>query len=55
MEKTGYIIVKVEHEAKDLEVICKECAWDIDHENIIDAKIVGYVEHDPEFDHEVLH
>ena len=55
MEKTSYIIVKVEHEAKDLEVICKECAWDIDHELMLDAKIIGYVEHNPDFDYEVLH
>ena len=51
----GYIIVKVEHEAKDLETICKECAWDMDHELMLDAKIIGYVEHNPDFDYEVLH
>ena len=33
----------------------KECNWDIDHELMVDAKIIGYVEHDPDFDYEVLH
>ena len=33
----------------------RENDWDIEHDTIIDAKIVGYVEHDPEFDYEVLH
>jgi hypothetical protein len=54
MSKWSYIIIKVEHDAPNTEVVARECYWDIDHENIIDAKIVGYVEHDPEFDHEVL-
>ena len=53
--KSGYIIIKVEHEAENLEIICKECEWDIDHELLLDGKIIGYVEHNPEFDYEVLH
>ena len=53
--KSGYIIIKVEHEADSLEKICKECDWDLDHENLLDAQITGYVEHNPEFDYEVLH
>jgi len=55
MSKSGYIIVKVEHEAENLEIICKECEWDIDHELLLDGKIIGFVEHNPEFDYEVLH
>ena len=55
MTKQGYIIIKVEHDASTTETIARECDWDIEHETIIDAKIVGYVEHDPEFDYEVLH
>ena len=50
MSKWAYIIIKVEHDAPNTEVVARECHWDIDHETIIDAKIVGYVEHDPEFD-----
>ena len=55
MSKSGYIIVKVEHEAENLEIICKECEWDIDHELLLDGKIIGFVEHNPEFDYVVLH
>ena len=55
MSKWAYIIIKVEHDAPNTEVVARECHWDIEHHDIIDAKIVGYVEHDPEFDHEVLH
>ena len=55
MSKWAYIIIKVEHDAPNTEVVARDCHWDIDHETIIDAKIVGYVEHDPEFDYEVLH
>ena len=55
MTKQGYIIIKVEHDADNLEIICKECEWDLDHELLIDAQITGYVEHNPEFDYEVLH
>tara|TARA_Y100001937_G_scaffold126608_1_gene196291 strand:- start:1660 stop:1848 length:189 start_codon:yes stop_codon:yes gene_type:complete len=51
----GYIIVKVEHDAFSMEQIAKECNWDMDHELMVDAKIIGYVEHDPDFDYEVLH
>ena len=49
MSKWAYIIIKVEHDAPNTEIVAKECHWDIDHETITDAKIVGYVEHDPEF------
>tara|TARA_X000001388_G_scaffold19898_1_gene13165 strand:- start:3122 stop:3319 length:198 start_codon:yes stop_codon:yes gene_type:complete len=55
MTKQGYIIIKVEHDANNLEIICRDCEWDIDHDLLVDAKIIGYVEHDPEFDYEVLH
>jgi len=55
MTKQGYIIIKVEHDADNLEIICRDCEWDIDHDLLVDAKIIGYVEHDPEFDYEVLH
>ena len=55
MSKWAYIIIKDEHDAPTTDVIPRECFWDIEHHDIIDAKIVGYVEHDPEFDHEVLH
>ena len=55
MSKWAYIIIKVEHDAPNTELIARECDWYIEHETIIDAKIVGYVEHDPEFDYEVLH
>tara|TARA_B100001250_G_C19795258_1_gene788419 strand:- start:1282 stop:1446 length:165 start_codon:yes stop_codon:yes gene_type:complete len=51
----GYIIIKVEHEADNLETICRECEWDIEHELMTDAKIIGYVEHNPDFDYNVLH
>ena len=54
MSKWAYIIIKVEHDAPNTEVVQKN-DWDIDHPSIVDAKIVGYVEHDPEFDYEVLH
>ena len=55
MSKWSYIIIKVEHDASNTEVVARECYWDIEQEIIIDAKIVGYVEHDPELDHEILH
>jgi len=56
MPKSGYIIVKVEYEDHTtLERIAKECEWDIDHELLLDGKIIGFVEHNPEFDYEVLH
>tara|TARA_X000001382_G_scaffold41262_1_gene27682 strand:+ start:72 stop:239 length:168 start_codon:yes stop_codon:yes gene_type:complete len=55
MSSSGYIIIRVEHDAPNMEKITKECNWDIDHELMLDAKIVGYVEHDPDFDYEVLH
>ena len=55
MSKCVFLLLNVEHEAPFTEVVARECHWDIDHETIIDAKIVGYVEHDPEFDDEVLH
>ena len=55
MSKFAYIIVKIEHDAPNTETVARECSWDIEHETIIDANIVGYVEYDPEFDYEVLH
>jgi len=55
MKKFAYIIVKIEHDAPNTETVARECSWDIEHETIIDANIVGYVEYDPEFDYEVLH
>ena len=55
MSKWAYIIIKVEHDAPNTEVVARECDWDIEHDTIIDAKIIGYVEHDPEFDYEGLH
>ena len=45
MSKWAYIIIKVEHDAPNTEVVARECDWDIEHDTIIDAKIVGYVEH----------
>jgi|TARA_R110001606_G_scaffold359533_1_gene511392 hypothetical protein len=54
--KSGYIILKVEFEdSTNLETIAKDCDWDIDHELMLDGKIIGYVEHDPDFDYEILH
>ena len=55
MTKQGYIIIKVEHDADNLEIICRDCERDIAHDLLVDAKIIGYVEHNPEFDYEVLH